>query len=62
MIELLFRVVPLPISEFDIRLLGKRELDSTKLSILRGIRRIVANDVIVRNGLLRLHNAAGEIV
>ncbi len=62
MAELLVGVVALAIIEVGCLVVGQRNLDVAEAAILDGVGGVVAEDVVVGDGLLRLHNAAVKVV
>src|SRR3984885_2585407 len=60
--ELLIRVVALAVIEVRAYVLRERDFHPAEMSIPGRVRGVVANDVVIGDGLLRLNDTAGQVV
>ena len=60
--ELLIGVVALAVIEVGVDILRERDLDPPEVAVLGRVGGVVANDVVVGDGFLRLNDAAGQVV
>ena len=60
--EFLIGIITLAITKFGVLTLRERDFDAPEFAVLRSVGGVVAQGIVIGDGLLRLHHAACQVI